>query len=213
MLEQRSGNNKLDEGIEEFVARYKLELLSSFGLLALLGGIVLAVKLVDQRQSRVEIFMTPAAPTQFAKEQLTVEISGAVGSPGVYEVQPDSRINDLLQLAVGLEDGADRKWVAKNLNRAEVLEDGQKVYIPAVSEVEGGGQGDSTNRVRGTSTSAKVNLNTASKAQLEVLPGIGPTYAERIIQARPFKSVEQLLDISGIGPKKYELIKELVSVY
>lgn len=199
-------HNAFDALAKEFLAEYKYELLASFALLFVLGGIVLAVKVVDQQKSAVEVVPAESA-TSAVEQKLIVEISGAVATPGVYEIEAEARVDDLINLAGGLTKEANTAWVEKNLNRAEVLSDGQKVYLPTVGETE------AQAAVAGTSVSSKVNLNTASQAELESLPGIGPTYAERIIAARPFRSVEQLLSVSGIGAKKYTRLKELVTVH
>lgn len=204
--------NAFDNLMGEFVGRYKYELLASFALLSLLGGIVLAVKVVDDYgKTQVEVNqVTQVGASEGSK--LVVEIAGEVSTPGVYELSVGSRVIDLIRRAGGLTSKADRAWIDRNLNRAAVLEDGQKVYIPAEGEVEKGNGGGSGEGVKGEMMT-KINLNTASLSQLESLPGIGPAYAQRIIAARPFKNVEELLKVRGIGKKTYEQIKDLVSVY
>lgn len=204
------GHNPFDKFTKEFIKRYKYELLASFALLSLLGGIVLAVKVVDGRKTKVEVVPTESQAGAAQDKKLVVEVSGEVVKPGVYELDSGSRVNDLIKTAGDLTNKADSVWVEKNLNRAEVLTDGQKVYIPAEGEVQAGGS--TSGGVQGAVTT-KVNLNTASQAQLESLPGIGPAYAQRIIAARPFKNVRQLLSVSGIGAKTYEQLKDLVTVY
>lgn len=205
-------HNPFDKFAKDFIKEYKYELLASFALLSLLGGIVLAVKVVDGRKAEVQVVPAKSQVEAAQDKKLVVEISGEVAKPGVYELDSGSRVNDLIESAGNFTNKADSGWVEKNLNRAEVLSDGQKIYIPAKGEVQTGGDGSTPSGVEGAVTT-KVNLNTASQAQLESLPGIGPAYAQRIIAARPFKNKRQLLNVSGIGAKTYEQLKDLVSVY
>lgn len=130
-----------------------------------------------------------------------VDIQGAIEKPGVYQLPAGSRINDLLIKAGGLSGEADRDWVAKTLNLAEKLVDGAKIYIPKIGE-----------RVARAKT-GKININTASKSELETFPGIGPVYAQRIIENRPYQKIEDLLNVPGIGPKTLEKIKDKITIY
>lgn len=131
-----------------------------------------------------------------------VHVAGMVKAPGVYPLAPGSRVKDAIAAAGGAVDGAD----LDALNLAAVVSDGEKVLVsPAggpstTSEPQSGG---------------KVNLNTATQAQLEDLPGVGPVLAERVIAYRTkkrFTSVRQLMEVEGFGPKKFESLKDLVTV-
>jgi competence protein ComEA len=148
-------------------------------------------------------------------EPIMVYVTGAVQRPGVYQVPRDSRLVDVVALAGGFLEGAD----VTQINLAEKLEDGQQIAIPGVSDfptpqltIGGGG-------LLVTPTppaSGPINLNTATQTQLEALPGIGPSTAEKIIQYRedngPFERVEDLLKIPGIGPETLDKIRSLVKV-
>ncbi|MBI2590938.1 MAG: helix-hairpin-helix domain-containing protein [Candidatus Blackburnbacteria bacterium] len=138
---------------------------------------------------------------------MTVEISGSVLKPGVYHLEAGARIDDLLIMAGGLSAAADRNWVARNLNRAARVSDGQKVYIPKVGEVDRGvgGSGDQVIGVPGNQS--LLNLNTASLKELDALPGIGGTRAQGIIAGRPYSSVEELLTRKILPKSVYEKIK------
>lgn len=137
-----------------------------------------------------------------------VDVSGAVKSPGVYELEPTSRIRDAIERAGGFTDEADSLFVAKNLNLAQVVKDGSKIYIPLVSSSQDINSLDSNQE-----TSSLVNINTASQGELEELPGIGPVTARKIIDNRPFGSIEELLDKKVVGLSAFEKIKESISVY
>lgn len=122
--------------------------------------------------------------------------------PGVYEVSADSRVNDAVVAAGGLSADADRGRV----NLAAKIVDGQKVFIPKVGEAssfaEAGTLGAST---------ALINVNSASQAELEKLPGIGPVTAQKIINLRPYNGVSELLSKKAVSTSVYDKIKDLVT--
>jgi len=141
---------------------------------------------------------------------IIVHICGEVKNPGVYEIQEGSRVIDLIEKAGGATGAA----CTDSLNLARKAMDGQKIYIPSKEDAEAGIFEGPAGEDSGYSLI--ININTASQAQLESLPGIGPVTAEKIIQYRssngPFARKEDLLDISGIGPKKFEAIKDLIDI-
>lgn len=144
------------------------------------------------------------------RSNIFVDIQGAVQNPGVYQLPVGNRVNDLLILTGGLSAEADRDWVARNVNLAEKLSDGIKIYIPKASEARHSlSEGE---QVAGSQT-GKISLNTASKSELKTLPGIGPAYAQRIIENRPYGTIEDLLKVPGIGQKTLEKIKEKITVW
>lgn len=146
-------------------------------------------------------------------ESIRVDISGAVEKPGVYEMVTDQRVADALEIAGGLSEEADREWVAKRLNLAAKLTDGWKIYIPK------SGEGDQENKenqgmvLAETISEDILNINTASKSELEDLPGIGPVTAEKIITNRPYQNIEELVTKKVLGAKTLEKIKEHVTVF
>ena len=149
--------------------------------------------------------------------EIVVHVAGAVEKPGVYVFASGARVNEAVNKAVPLP-GA----LLDAINLAAVLEDGKRIEVP--KEDLSGNQGNAplgnpgiTATVSGQQEGAKINLNLATMEQLDTLPGIGPAYAERIITYREehggFSDIEELQDISGIGPKTYERLKELVCTY
>lgn len=150
---------------------------------------------------------------------IVVEISGSVNTPGVYELPLGSRIDDALKTAKDITEEADKDWMAKYLNRAAILVDGQKIYIPAVGEQsEGASAIPDQGGVMGTSNGGSgaqnsVNINTASQSQLESLWGIGPVTAQTIIEQRMYSSVEELLSKGILKKNVYERNKDVLSVY
>ncbi|MGI6216078.1 MAG: helix-hairpin-helix domain-containing protein [Coriobacteriales bacterium] len=163
-----------------------------------------------------------SATDAVASEQTTVmvHVAGAVGKPGVYELEEGSRVNDAVELAGGLSDDAS----SSSINLARVLVDGEQIYVPTKEEVESGSvagataSGSTGDAAQGSSSQAQslVNINTATAEQLEELPGIGPATAQAIIEYREqsggFTSIEEIQEVSGIGEGKYSKICELICV-
>lgn len=141
---------------------------------------------------------------------MMADIKGAVVHPGVYVVTEGNRIIDLIALAGGLADDADSATVNFSMH----VTDEMVIYIPKKGE-----EASSlipSQSVQLPSGKQTVNLNTAEPSELETLPGIGPAKSAAIIQYRnengPYKSIEDLKSISGIGDKTFEKLKELISV-
>lgn len=173
---------------------------------------------------------------EYSDTMIIVHVSGAVNQEGIVELNPNSRIADAIDKAGGLREDA---YIDK-INLAYVLEDGMKIYIPNVNEKtqnqdlsnisdnadnyvtkESGVQAantDDTNKVNSNSQSnnKKININKATESELESLPGIGPSTAQKIINYRnekgKFNNIEDIKNVSGIGDSKYNNIKDLISV-
>jgi competence protein ComEA len=185
-----------------------------FGLIGLIlvGVGVLTRLLIHQKEPEIQIVSSEEQKTQ---EKIFVHLEGAVEKPGVYELAPESRLNDLLILAGGLSAQADREWAEKNLNLAQKLADGAKIYIPKVGEMADyslrplGEKG----KVAGANVGGKINLNTASVSQLDSLWGIGEKRAADIVNNRPYQTTEELITKAKIPKNVYEKIKDEISVY
>ncbi|MGH2773636.1 MAG: helix-hairpin-helix domain-containing protein [Actinomycetota bacterium] len=149
-------------------------------------------------------------PSATPTEDIFVHVAGLVKAPGVYRLTEGSRVKDAIDAAGGSQDGAD----LESLNLAAKLADGEKVMVMAPGQVPPAAAGVAAGGPAGTP--AKTNLNTATPAQLEELPSIGPVLAERIVAHRQtkgnFTSIKQLMEVSGVGPKKFEGLKDLVTV-
>lgn len=155
-----------------------------------------------------------ATPT--AVPNVMVFVSGAVAQPGVYELPPGSRVVDALSAAGGPSSDA----ATEALNQATPLRDGMQIYmprqgeaappVPLVSSETGTGEEVSATPV----STGPVRLNSATVADLETLPGIGPSLAERIIEYRdehgPFTSIAQLSEVRGIGDTILAEIADLI---
>ncbi len=141
--------------------------------------------------------------------EVVVHVAGAVAKPGVQRMKAGARVVDAVDAAGGASPEAD----LSRINLAAVLDDGQQVYVPKAGEAGGGavaaagGDGGSAGDAAGP-----VHLNTATAAELEALPGIGPSLAAVIVSYRsehgPFGSVDDLLDVRGIGQAKLDALRD-----
>ena len=147
--------------------------------------------------------------------QVRVHVLGAVANPGVVTLPQGSRVDDAIVAAGGLTASAD----PKDLNLAAIVEDGNQVIIGTTANPRGelvrAGQAPASGGDAPLPSVIQINLNTASQAQLETLPGVGPVLAAEIITYRsgtPFSAVSELRNVKGIGNKLYERLAPLVTV-
>ena len=145
------------------------------------------------------------------QDLITVDVKGAVKSPGIYDLPVGSRVHDAVQKAGGLTDEAD----SKSLNLAQKISDEALVYVPTKGE-EAASQQAASGTSPSTSKEKKVNLNKASLEELKQVKGLGGKRAQDIIDHREangkFKSVDELKKVSGIGAKTIEKLKDYVTV-
>lgn len=165
-------------------------------------------------------------------KKIMVYITGEVKNPGIYELEENSRIKDVIEKAGGLKETAD----ITDINLATILQDEDKITIPSKEEnkqekqntekIQSNKQSKTTEKSQNTTSistnvteknqNTKVNINTATQTELETLPGIGPSIASKIVSYRKengkFKSIEEIKKVSGIGESKYANIKELIKV-
>ena len=144
------------------------------------------------------------------QDLITVDVKGAVKSPGIYDLPVGSRVNDAVQKAGGLTEQAD----SKSLNLAQKVSDEALVYVPTKGEEAS--QQSGSGATSSTSKEKKVNLNKASLEELKQVKGLGGKRAQDIIDHREsngkFKSVDELKKVSGIGAKTIEKLKDYVTV-
>lgn len=152
--------------------------------------------------------------TSAVPDEVVVHVAGAVIHPGVLHLELGARVVDAVDAAGGLAPTAD----GTRINLAAPLADGERVYVPAVGEATPppiGPSGTSDGTATGVAA-GPVDLNSADAAALDALPGVGPATAEAIVEHRAkigrFTSVDQLLDVRGIGPAKLEELRPLVRV-
>ena len=210
------------EAIIEKIKEYKIIIIcTSLGLLV--GGFFLLkpaplppVKETNL-QAEVAAVSKDSSTEKEVKEEsveqdlITVDVKGAVKSPGIYDLPVGSRVNDAVQKAGGLTEQAD----SKSLNLAQKVSDEALVYVPTKGE-EAASQQAGSGTASSTSKEKKVNLNKASLEELKQVKGLGGKRAQDIIDHREangkFKSVDELKKVSGIGSKTIEKLKDYVTV-
>ncbi|EOT28901.1 helix-hairpin-helix domain-containing protein [Enterococcus saccharolyticus] len=144
--------------------------------------------------------------------KIVVDIKGEVKKPGVYELEPGARVEEIVLLAGGFTDKAEER----QLNLAEKLTDQQMIYVPNKEEAKDLPIPTVTTASEGSSPMNIVNINTATLTELQTLTGIGPSKAQAIIDYREengnFKSIAELQEVNGFGEKTVEKLKESITV-
>ncbi len=170
--------------------------------------VALLIWVVARNPSGQAVTLRPV-PTE---KPIVVYITGAVPRPGVYALAQGSRVQDAISAAGGFLSDADKTGI----NLARALEDGEQLdvaYTSGSSPVIGTPPPAATEAPASTEL---ININTASQADLQTLPGIGPTTAQKIIAYReangPFASIDDIVNVSGIGPVTFNRIKDLITV-
>lgn len=172
--------------------------------------------------SDIEASSAPIAANSSEDQFIFVDIKGAVVQPGVYRLSIGERVHDLLKLAGGLTEEA----AVELLNQAQILTDQQMIYVLTTTEAkeqdlspavfQENGQGMTPESDQDSSHQEQVNINTADVAELTTLSGIGQKKAAAIISYReengPFKTVEDLKEVSGIGEKTVEKLRPSITV-
>jgi competence protein ComEA len=180
--------------------------------IGLIGLSLIGAGLANYFTSKEEILVEIIPGEEERATSVWVDIEGAVEKPGVYELGADSRVNDLLIKAQGLAANADRGWVEKNINLAQKLSDGVKIYIPRKGEATQLHTGTG-GIVAGSLITSQININTASASELDSLWGIGEKRAEAIISNRPYQSIEDLKTKKIVPSNVYERIENQITVY
>lgn len=197
----------------------------------LLGGLLVPAKEVMIEKPVVKESIREVESPIVKVESRCVDVSGAVHSPGVYCSSSGFLLNNYIALADGIDQLAyGKRYTQQYINLAKELRNGDKVYIPYDRDTQcsleleeplfsAGKGGDSVLGVSDEGTMDDsvevvdcIDLNSASKEELVSLSGIGNSTADKIIDARPFEVIEDLLDISGIGESKFAGVKDFVCV-
>ena len=189
-------------------------------IIGLIGIIIISIIIyyMTQKIGNDEVVIENTESTEMEEEieeeKIAIHMTGCVKNPGIIELEEGARIDDAIQLAGGLTEEAD----LTNVNLAYRVEDGQKIYIPSIHDIEEKEiiQENQEEIFGKENETGKVNINTAKQTELETLPGIGPTIALRIIEYRKengeFTDIEELKEVEGIGEAKWEQIKDFVEI-
>jgi competence protein ComEA len=175
-------------------------------VIGLLFGLL--IFFLNQRPTSTPITLQPP-PASVTPVPVRVHMVGAVNNPGLYELPQNSIAQDAIEAAGGAAALAD----LSKINLAGIVVDGQQLVIPELVPTVGPG---TASPAPPPLTGSHLNINLATAEQLDTLPGIGPAIAQRIIDYRtangPFNSIDELLNIEGIGEETFEELKGLISV-
>lgn len=157
----------------------------------------------------------PKKAEKTEKGEIVVHVCGAVKKPGVYNLPPKSRVEDFIEAAGGPLEDAD----LNSINLARIPEDGEQIPVPSIKDKKEEAEKENPlikTKEPGITKEGKVNINSATLGELDILPGVGPVIAQRIIDFRKlkgdFKTVEDIKKVSGIGEKTFEDIKDYIVV-
>jgi competence protein ComEA len=185
---------------------YRLPLtLVGISIIALAFAIILLVKTIKHSEP-----ITFSSDTNISSEsaKLTVDVSGAVVKPGVYTLPFGSRVIDAITIAGGVTSQANTEVIAASINQASILSDGAKVYIPIQGKID---QQTSVSH-EAVLSSVTISVNTASIEELETLTGVGPVTAKKIIDNRPYTSLEDLVTKKVFGPSLFDKLKNQLTL-
>jgi len=178
------------------------------GLIGLVyGGYVLLVERSKIISCSLEMFSNQNDLLVAQQPKITVEVNGAVNQSGVWLFDRGERVGEAIERSAGVSSDADKEFVAKRLNLAKTLVDGDKIYIPFEWERE------SEKEVGQKTTDQNlISINTSSQEELETLSGIGESRAQSIIENRPFEQLRQLIDKKIISESMFNDLEGLLSL-
>jgi competence protein ComEA len=201
--------------LSRFMTRREQFILAFLALSLAAGSVAMILKSDEPVDEAHVIRMATGVPP---RASIIVAFEGAVREPGLYDFLDGDRVDDGIREAGGLSEDADPSLI----NLAARLMDGTTLTVPKNGDTEFNipssylkefvGESDVADQ---RNTDSRININTATQAMLETLPGVGPTYSSAILEfraKRPFQSIEDLKNVDGIGPKRYEALKDLVTV-
>lgn len=199
------------------VSKFKIEAILII-VAVLIGIFSVAIYIISDQKNKQQtdlISFKENDPIVENTSKILVDLSGAVENPDIYEVSSGARLKDILILAGGLSIEADRDFFNKNFNLAKKLQDQEKIYIPSRDEVKEGmaeeTSKDASNNILGPAEN-KISVNTASLDQLDTLPGIGKVTAQKIVQNRPYSSLDELVSRKVIYQSLFNKIKDQIDL-
>lgn len=191
----------------------KKQLIVYIGIFAIVVIVIISYILSKtEEKTNYEQLQTEETQTEEVKntEKIIVHIAGSVVSEGIVELEEGARIADAIKEAGGTTTDAN----LKSINLAYKLQDGQKIYIPNINEEES--EINLQDEKVKQNNNELININTSTQTELELLDGIGPSLAGKIIEYRnkngKFKNIEELKNVPGIGETKYETIKNDITI-
>ena len=202
--------------------KYKVEL-----VLIVLSFIIAITSLIiffnnQSPEENEDIVQEVSGTTKNINQKIYVDVSGAVVKPDVYKLSFGARVKDVLNLAGGFSDEADKVYFVRNFNLARIVSDQEKIYIPSIWEINSGIfvetpqilsnlQTNNTNNSV-SETQNLININEASEQELDQLPGVGKVTTNKIISNRPYANLEELLNKKVINKSVFEKIKDSIEI-
>jgi len=200
--------------LQPLLKKYLIEIC----LIAIAGALALGALLmqpVSSKQGKSDNFIKKVAPAE--KERIYVDIEGAVNKPGLYEFSALPRLKEVLDKAEGVSEEVDHAFFNRNFNLAKIVTDQEKIYIPSRDEVMAGitaPNAVTTSQLNANegSTNSLVGINSASLDQLDSLPGVGQVTAQKIVDNRPYQSIEELNQKKILKSNVFDQVKNLISL-
>lgn len=197
----------------ELIKRYRIEV---FLLTCSIVTIVVSVTLfsIETTITKAHDVSIKSIKTNQVKppaQTIYVDISGAVKKPNMYQLKKGSRVHDLLKIAGGLSENVDMDFFNKQFNRAKLLNDQEKYYVPSIGEIAYATNQDFTSNTE-LEKSNLISINTADEDELDSLPGVGEVTIENIIENRPYKTIDELITKKAVKQNVFEQIKTRISL-
>lgn len=177
------------------------------GLIQILGHKSSEIKFQKAQVTRAGEESYQVAQNRRNTAQIKVDISGEVAHPGVYSLSSDARVEDAIKAAGGFSQNANRDFVTKRLNLAQKVSDGAKIYIPGMDEKD-----ITVLSSQSSVSSDNISVNTATLADLDRLPGVGAVTAQKIVDNRPYQTLDELLLKKVLTKRVFENIKTKLSL-
>jgi len=210
-------------GWKKIWKKYKAEIiLISLSFLIMLVSLIVFFYNQFPKTNDEELIQPVEKVSQLTNQKIYIDIGGAVKKPNVYKLNFGARIKDVLELAGGFSEEADQSYFIRNFNLSKVLNDQEKIYIPSLSETSSGIfvenpqvlqnlQANYSNDIP-ISQQDLININEASEQELDKLPGVGKVTANKIISARPYSKIEDLIEKKVLNQSVFEKIKGLIQI-
>ena len=203
-----------------FWQTYRVPLiLGGAGVIVIITSLILLIKTV---QTATPIEFSSSVEEEEGKEgqertlsKISIDVEGAVASPGVYQLPRESRVEDAIAAAGGLASDADTERIAATINRAAKVVDGGKLYFPRQGERQGASLSTQELQAQGRALGSQlstVSVNAASQSELEALAGVGPVTAQKIITNRPYQTIEELVSKKAMGQSLFNKLKEQLTL-
>lgn len=209
----------ISKPLQKVIKKHRLELF--FICIALVLSIVSIAVFVVSSNNNISEQKDSIVAEPINQTPIFVDIGGAVVKPDLYEATSGTRLKQIITLAGGLSDNVAHDYFVRNFNLARIITDQEKIYVPSIQEINSGIIIENSQLNTSTSLSADngtmeqsviININSASIDELDTLPGIGITTALKIIQNRPYSTIEDLLNKKVVKKNVFEQIKGLVTV-